>query len=164
MPFSFMGRTSPILSAQLSAILDKMDFGTSGYLPPRHRAIEFSATDHRESMNVRTALFWRGLARAVAGNLPENGHHPLNVVLAKTQEIDITSWRCGKPSQSVKSVAQAAGRPPPNAVKYFALIQVLELAGEISRLCKIRNAVYEYWRGKNAAKFKPRFSRNGHRR
>ena len=27
----------------------------------------------------------------------------------------------------------------------------------------IRNAVYEYWRGKNAAKSKPRSSRNGHR-
>jgi hypothetical protein len=50
------------------------------------------------------------------------------------------------------------GDPPPNAVKYFASIQVLELAGELSRLCKIRNAVYEYWRGKNAAK-----SRNMHR-
>lgn len=54
------------------------------------------------------------------------------------------------------------GDPPPNAVKYFASIQVLGLAGEISRLCKMRNAVYEYWRGKNAAKAKPRFSRNGH--
>lgn len=50
------------------------------------------------------------------------------------------------------------GDPPPNAVKYFASIQVLELAGELSRLSRIRNAVYEYWRGKNAAK-----SRNMHR-
>lgn len=49
-----------------------------------------------------------------------------------------------------------------DAIKYFASIQVLELAGELSRLCKIRNAVYEYWRGKNAAKCKPRHSRNGH--
>jgi hypothetical protein len=54
------------------------------------------------------------------------------------------------------------GDPPPNAVKYFASIQVLELAGELSRLGKIRNAVYDYWRGKNAAKPKPRYSRNGH--
>jgi len=55
------------------------------------------------------------------------------------------------------------GDPLPNAVKYFASIQVLELAGEFSRLCKIRNAVYEYWRGKNAAKSRPRYSRKGHR-
>ena len=55
------------------------------------------------------------------------------------------------------------GDPPPNAVKHFASIHVLELAGELARLCKIRNAVYEYWRGKNAAKSKPRHSRNGHK-
>jgi hypothetical protein len=54
------------------------------------------------------------------------------------------------------------GDPPPNAVKYFASIQVLELAGETFNLGKIRNAVYEYWRGKNAAKSKSRFSRHGH--
>lgn len=54
------------------------------------------------------------------------------------------------------------GDPPPNAVKFFAAIQVLELAGELSRLCKIRNMVYEYWRGKNAAKAKPRFPRNSY--
>jgi len=46
------------------------------------------------------------------------------------------------------------GDPPSNAVKYFASIQVLELAGEISRLAKMRNAIYEHWRGKNAAKSK----------
>jgi hypothetical protein len=44
------------------------------------------------------------------------------------------------------------GNPPPNAVKHFAAVEVMELAGEIARLNKIRNAVYEYWRGKNAAK------------
>ena len=54
------------------------------------------------------------------------------------------------------------GDPPPNAVKYFASVLVLELAGELSHLCKIRNTVYQYWRGKNADKSKPRYSRNGH--
>jgi hypothetical protein len=44
------------------------------------------------------------------------------------------------------------GNPPANAVKHFATMQVLELAGEITQLSKIRNAVYEYWRGKNANK------------
>lgn len=57
------------------------------------------------------------------------------------------------------------GNPPANAVKHFATVQVLELAGEITRLDKIRNAVYEYWRTKNAnkraAEAKPRYSRNG---
>lgn len=52
------------------------------------------------------------------------------------------------------------GDPPANAVKYFASIQVMELAGEISQLSKIRNTVYEYWRGKNTARSKPRCARN----
>lgn len=59
------------------------------------------------------------------------------------------------------------GNPPANAVKHFATVQVLELAGEIAHLNKIRNAVYEYWRNKNAnkgtAEYKPRQTRNGHR-
>lgn len=59
------------------------------------------------------------------------------------------------------------GDPPPNAVKSFGTAQVLELAGEITQLSKIRNAVYEYWRNKNAnkgtAESKPHHHRNGHR-
>ena len=58
------------------------------------------------------------------------------------------------------------GNPPPNAVKHFATVQVMELAGEIAQLGKIRNAVYEHWRHKNANKSvnasKPRHARNGH--
>jgi hypothetical protein len=58
------------------------------------------------------------------------------------------------------------GNPPANAVKHFATMQVLELAGEITQLSKIRNAVYEHWRTKNAnkgaAESKPRHHRNGH--
>ncbi|MCI0541483.1 MAG: hypothetical protein L0Z50_40300 [Verrucomicrobiales bacterium] len=44
------------------------------------------------------------------------------------------------------------GKPPPNAMKYFATVQILELAGEIAQLSRIRNAVYEHWHHKNAAK------------
>lgn len=59
------------------------------------------------------------------------------------------------------------GNPPANAVKHFATVQVLELAGEITRLDKIRNAVYEHWRTKNAhkraAEAKPHPAVNGYR-
>jgi hypothetical protein len=59
------------------------------------------------------------------------------------------------------------GSPPPNAVKAFATVQVMELAGEIAILNKIRNTVYEYWRGKNASRdgavSKPRRFLDGHR-
>jgi hypothetical protein len=47
------------------------------------------------------------------------------------------------------------GTPPPNAVKSFSTTQVLELAGEIALLNKIRNTVYHHWRGKNADNAKP---------
>lgn len=58
------------------------------------------------------------------------------------------------------------GNPPPSAVKHFATVQVMELAGEIELLGKIRNAVYQHWRNKNARKnsgeAKPLHARNGH--
>ena len=46
------------------------------------------------------------------------------------------------------------GNPPLNAVKYFATVEVLELAADVERLGRIRDAVYEYWHGKNSAKSK----------
>jgi hypothetical protein len=55
------------------------------------------------------------------------------------------------------------GDPPPNAVKSFSTVHILELAGETAMLNKIRRRVYEYWQGKNAAKVKPCLPRNGHR-
>ncbi|MEI2724389.1 MAG: hypothetical protein V9H26_12915 [Verrucomicrobiota bacterium] len=37
-------------------------------------------------------------------------------------------------------------------MKHFATVQVMELAGEIALLGKMRNAIYEHWRNKNAHK------------
>lgn len=56
------------------------------------------------------------------------------------------------------------GNPPPNAVKSFGTAQVLELAGEVAILNKIRSTVYRYWRGKNAENTKLGRFRNGHAR
>jgi hypothetical protein len=53
------------------------------------------------------------------------------------------------------------GNPPTNAVKYFAGIQILELAGEPAYLSKIRHTLYEYWQDKNGAKAQPIKSRKG---
>ena len=44
------------------------------------------------------------------------------------------------------------GDPQPNAMKYFASVHVLELAGEIAILNNIRRAVSDHWRDKNAAR------------
>jgi hypothetical protein len=56
------------------------------------------------------------------------------------------------------------GNPPPNAVKSFSTAHVLELAGEIAVLSKIRRAVYEHWREKNAPNVKVCPPNNGHTR
>jgi hypothetical protein len=46
------------------------------------------------------------------------------------------------------------GHPPPNAVKYFAPTDVLELAGNSEQMGQICDAIHEYWRRKNTAKSK----------
>lgn len=53
------------------------------------------------------------------------------------------------------------GEPMPNAVKYFAAIHILEMAGDPAFLGKLRNALYEYWQGKNGSKSSARKSRKG---
>jgi len=51
-----------------------------------------------------------------------------------------------------KGFSKPLGHPPPNAVKYFAPTEVLELAGDRERMGQICDSIYEYWREKNAAK------------
>lgn len=46
------------------------------------------------------------------------------------------------------------GHPPPNAVKYFAPTDALELAGDSERMGQVCDAFYKFWRRKNAAKSK----------
>jgi len=41
------------------------------------------------------------------------------------------------------------GNPPPNSVKYFATIDILELAKDRTWLAKITNAVSQHWKEKN---------------
>ncbi len=44
------------------------------------------------------------------------------------------------------------GNPAPNSVKYFAAVEVLELAKDRTWLAKVTNAVSHYWREKNLRK------------
>ena len=64
------------------------------------------------------------------------------------------------------------GDPPPNAVKFFATVEVLELADDRNALDRICAVLTEYWRGKNTARMDsgdcprsraPRTLTNGHR-
>ncbi|MEI8292105.1 MAG: hypothetical protein WCH99_21760 [Verrucomicrobiota bacterium] len=46
------------------------------------------------------------------------------------------------------------GNPPPNSVKYFATLEVLEQSKDRGWLAKVTNALNQHWQNKNAAKRK----------
>ncbi len=48
------------------------------------------------------------------------------------------------------------GSPPPNSVKYFAALEVIELGKDRTWLAKVTNALNQHWQKKNAAKRKQR--------
>ena len=44
------------------------------------------------------------------------------------------------------------GNPPPNSVKYFAALEVLEQTKDRTWLAKVTNALNQHWQKKNGAK------------
>jgi hypothetical protein len=44
------------------------------------------------------------------------------------------------------------GNPPPNSVKYFAALELLEQMKDRTWLAKVTNTLTQYWQRKNAAK------------
>jgi hypothetical protein len=44
------------------------------------------------------------------------------------------------------------GNPPPNSVKYFAALEVIEQGKDRTWLAKVTNALNQHWQKKNAAK------------
>jgi hypothetical protein len=52
----------------------------------------------------------------------------------------------------VSRLLKPLGNPVPNSVKYFATIDVLELARDRAWLAKITNAVGQHWKKKNLRK------------
>src|SRR5215475_1526946 len=44
------------------------------------------------------------------------------------------------------------GNPPPNSVKYFATLELLELAKDRAWLAKVTNALNQHWRVRNERK------------
>ena len=48
------------------------------------------------------------------------------------------------------------GNPPPNSVKYFAALEVIEQGKDRTWLAKVTNALNQHWQKKNAAKRKRR--------
>ena len=52
----------------------------------------------------------------------------------------------------VARLLKPLGNPQPNSVKYFATMEVLELAKDRTWLAKVTNAVSHHWRQKNLQK------------
>ena len=52
----------------------------------------------------------------------------------------------------VAKLLKPLGSPQPNSVKYFATLEVLELAKDRSWLAKVTNALSQYWKEKNQHK------------
>lgn len=46
------------------------------------------------------------------------------------------------------------GKPVPNATKYFAAVEIIELAEDPNWLNKATQTIYNYWAGKNGRKIK----------
>jgi hypothetical protein len=55
------------------------------------------------------------------------------------------------------------GNPPPNSVKYFATLEIIELGKDRTWLAKVTNALNQHWQKKNAAKRKQRADSLGER-
>jgi hypothetical protein len=55
------------------------------------------------------------------------------------------------------------GNPPPNSVKYFAALEVIEQGKDRAWLAKVTNALNQHWQKKNAAKRKQRADGLGER-
>lgn len=55
------------------------------------------------------------------------------------------------------------GNPPPNSVKYFAALEIIERGKDQTWLAKVTNALNQHWQKKNAAKRKQRADGLGER-
>jgi len=44
------------------------------------------------------------------------------------------------------------GNPPPNSVKFFAAVELLQLAKDRTWLAKVTSTLCQHWQNKNAAK------------
>ncbi len=99
--------------------------------PHQSSAVELVPVHVRELLNLRR-LQGRLNARQTAALL-NCGEHDIPVLIAR-------------------GLLTPLGRPPANAMKYFAPTEVLELAGDSERMSQICDAIYGYWRKKNDAR------------
>lgn len=53
-----------------------------------------------------------------------------------------------------EEMLEPLGKPMPNARKYFARVQIMEIADNPAWLSKATKAIYQHWQGKNASRAK----------
>jgi hypothetical protein len=76
------------------------------------------------------------------------GRPPLRL----TVEQAASALNCGEQDVSILVAARLLkplGNPAPNARKYFATFEILELANDRAFLDKVTSAIYRYWLNKN---------------
>ena len=59
------------------------------------------------------------------------------------------------------SLLKPLGNPPPNSVKFFAALELLEQVKDRTWLAKVNNALNQHWQRKNSAKKKGLFLAKG---
>ena len=92
--------------------------------------LDLTATRAREVLGLRRLPSRLGVADAAI--LLNVGEHDIPVLV-----------RAG--------LLQPLGHPPPNAVKYFATLELMELVGDRKWLSRMCDTIYQYWAKKNAA-------------
>ena len=73
--------------------------------------------------------------------------------------VEQTAWvlNCqvhDMPALMATKLLRPLGNPPPNGIKFFAAMDVLELAQDRSWLTKMTNTINQHWRTKNATRRK----------
>ena len=92
--------------------------------------LDLTATCAREVLGLRRLPSRLGVADAAI--LLNVGEHDIPVLV-----------RAG--------LLQPLGHPPPNAVKYFATLELMDFAADRKWLSRMCDALYQYWAKKNAA-------------
>jgi hypothetical protein len=55
------------------------------------------------------------------------------------------------PALVAAKLLKPLGNPPPNGIKYFATVEILELVKDRAWLTRMSSAIYRHWQKKNTA-------------
>ena len=89
----------------------------------------------------------------------EDQHRFMSVLgqLPARLNVEQTAWvlNCqmhDMPALMATKLLRPLGNPPPNGIKFFATMDVLELAQDRTWLVKMTNTINQHWRTKNASR------------